>query len=161
MSVTWGTGGRSPNPKESQRRRKTAPSGGPAEPEWLSGLAEPASWVAKKTSDMVFPETGGGGYLPFPSVCQRTQAGWACHLSGYPLRAQIGAQDSKDTAPSMPKSLCAVRRRAFLEGRGTVGGCPRALWVRRGRCKACVREEGHRIYLKEINACLTGQACVL
>lgn len=68
--VTWGHRGRSPNPKESQRGRKTAPSGGPAEPEWLSGLAEPASWVAKQTSDMVFPKTGGGGYLPFPSVCQ-------------------------------------------------------------------------------------------
>lgn len=75
VSSQVGHGGRSPNPKESQRRRKTAPSGGPAEPEWLSGLAEPASWVAKQTSDMVFPEPGGGGYLPSPPVCQRTQAG--------------------------------------------------------------------------------------
>lgn len=159
MSVTWGIGAGHQIPRNPRGEGKQHPQVGLLNRNgYLVWQSQHRGWPSK-------PQIWCSQRLGVGDTCLSLQSArgprqeWACHLSGYPLR--IRARDSKDTGPSMPKPLCAARQRAFLGGRGSVGGCPRALWVRKSTFKAHVREEGGRICSREINASLRGQACVL
>lgn len=126
MSVTWGTGAGHQIPRNPRGEGKQHHQVGLLNRNgYLVWQSQHRGWPSK--SQIWCSQRLGVGDTCFSLQSARgSRQEWACHLSGYPLRDQIGVQDSKDTAPSMTKPLCAAR--TFLEGRGTAGGCPGALW---------------------------------
>lgn len=93
----------------------------------------PASWVAKQTSDTVFPEIGRWRILYFPfslslasvsASAGGSELGWACHLGCCPLMGQVKARGSKRTGLAVQKPSWvqwAGRWRSLLGGRHAHG----------------------------------------